>query len=338
VRKLGVVIGAGIALATVAFGAAIYVKRNAQPTFPATPFPPISASKDPAVIREGAYLVNAVAHCTNCHVPHRLIHNTAPEVTSRLIPSGGGEWDLGPVGVLHSPNLTADRDTGIGSWSDAEIARAIRYGINREGHALIYMIGVGPMDDRDLRAIVSYLRTLAPVNARFPEGIGVAGKKALRAQMPALVQPKPQFPITYVPRGGISVARGAYLANGPAMCFSCHSNVSLSPTLAIDGPRFAGSQQPYPDPDHPSMEINAPNLTPSRRYGQLRGFTEDQFVARIRAGRVIQNSDMPWENFRLMSDEDLMSIYRYLNSLAPVERDVGPTYRPLAWKPETAMN
>jgi len=315
-------------------GAFVYWQWYWQPRFPETPYPQIAASQDPRTIREGEYLVKAVAHCTNCHLPKGVILDTSPEATWRLIPSGGGEWDLGAVGTLYSPNLTSDVATGLGGWSDAQIARAIRYGIDRDGRALIYMIGVGPMDDRDLRAIVSYLRILQPVKARIPESqITFEGTFILRTEMPGLIQPKPQFPVAYAPPGGISIARGAYLANGPAMCFSCHSNEILYPSLAVDGPRFAGSLQPYPDPDNPTMEINAPNLTPSAKYGHLNGWTEQQFVLRIRAGRAIKNSAMPWENFRLMTDTDLISVFRYLRSLKPVDRDVGPDYRPVGWKP-----
>jgi hypothetical protein len=132
------------------------------------------------------------------------------------------------------------------------------------------------------------------------------------------------------------LSRGAYLANGPAACFNCHSQLSLSPELAVVGPRFAGSLEGIPDPDHPDMEMNAPNLTPSVQYGRLSGWTEEQFMARIRAGRAFKSSPMPWESFRLMTDADLISIFRYLQSLPPVDRDVGPTYRKTGWKPESS--
>lgn len=52
--------------------------------------------------------------------------------------------------------------------------------------------------------------------------------------------------------------------------------------------------------------------------------TEDQFVARFRQGRVIPDSPMPWQAFSRMSEDDLRSIYRYLKSVPPVQRDNGP--------------
>jgi hypothetical protein len=331
------VLGLGLGLAVILVGSLLYFSPRWPPRFEDTPYPPITASTDPAVIAEGKYVATAVAYCVNCHLPKSEVIDTVPEVTAQLVPSGGGRWDLGPLGVLFSPNLTPDRAHGIGSWSDGEVARALRYGIDRQGRPLIYMIGVGPMGDPDLRALVSYLRSLSPVANRVPSTqITSKGRREILAHMPGLIEPKPQFSVTYVARGGISIARGAYLANGPAGCFRCHSEMVLSPSLAVVGPRFAGALEAEPDPDHPAMELNAPNLTPSPRFGRLTGMSEGQFLMRFRAGRAFKNSDMPWENFRLMTDEDLISIFRYLRSLVPVDRDAGPSYRPTGWRPPSA--
>lgn len=316
-----------------ALAAFTYFDLNWRPRFPATPLPAIAASQDPEVIAAGRYLVHSVAHCTFCHVPREEMVGSMPETTAAFLPTGGNHWDLGPIGIIRSVNITPDKATGIGEWSDPEVARAIRYGIDPQGRALLYMIAVGPMDDRDLQAIVSYLRSLSPVTkATVPSEISLEGKFALRDQMPGLIQPKPQFPVTYAPPGEVSVARGAYLANGPAMCFNCHSTVNLAPTLYVDGPRFAGSLFPEIDPENPALEINAPNLTPSTAYGAITAWTEEQFVARFKAGRAIKHSTMPWENFRMMTETDLASLFRYLKSLEPVDRNVGPSYRPVGWQ------
>jgi mono/diheme cytochrome c family protein len=308
-------------------------RRDWLPRYPDTPYPAVSRSKDPGLIREGEYLVKAVSHCAFCHLPKSVTTGAGIEAASRFVPTGGGDFDLGPMGLLVSPNLTSDVATGIGGWTDAELARAIRYGVDRQGRALIYMVGVGPMSDHDLQAIVSYLRTLPPVRNRVPaSAVTPEGRHAFLTQMPGFIQPKPQFPVRYVRAGETGVARGAYLANGPAACFSCHSQLQLSPSLAIQGPRFAGSLDAFADHDDPTMELNPPNLTPSRQFGVLSGWTESQFVARIRAGRAVKNSPMPWESFRLMTDSDLISIFRYLQSLPPVERNAGPAYRKAGWK------
>jgi len=79
------------------------------------------------------------------------------------------------------------------------------------------------------------------------------------------------------------------------------------------------------------MEFAAPNLTSDPKTGMTGRLDEEQFVARIRQGRVFPSSKMPWENVSRMTDADLRSIYRYLRSLPPVENDVGPTYRKQGW-------
>jgi hypothetical protein len=241
---------------------------------------------------------------------------------------------MGPIGVIRSANITPDRNAGIGAWTDREVARAIKYAVNRDGQAIFFMNGMGWIDDHDLRAIVSYLKTLPAVPQETPRTqITPAGIQTLRTQMQGWLEPRPQIPVAYVAPGETSVRRGAYLTNGPARCIHCHSSLLDSPHIALDGPAFAGAQWAQPDRDNPAMEINAPNLTPSQRFGHITHWTQDAFIARFRAGRALKWSDMPWENFTLLTDSDLASIYLYLKSLAPTDRDVGPTYRPKGWKP-----
>lgn len=74
----------------------------------------------------------------------------------------------------------------------------------------------------------------------------------------------------------------------------------------------------------PFAEYYLPDLHPLGDCGRT---TEDQFVARMRAGRVYPASVMPWECFGNITDSDLRSIYRYLKTVPPVEVDTGPVYR-----------
>ena len=75
----------------------------------------------------------------------------------------------------------------------------------------------------------------------------------------------------------------------------------------------------------PNVILRMPNLTPDPTGVLVRFPSEDAWVGRFRAGRVIEASIMPWGPYSNMSDEDLRALYRYLNSLAPVANDVGPT-------------
>jgi mono/diheme cytochrome c family protein len=303
------------------------------PTYPDVPFPDLKASTDPEVIAEGKYLVEAVAHCTACHT--RAEDYLGKDVAG-LAPSGGHEWKMGPMGTLRSANITSDKETGIGNMTDQELARVLKHAVRPNHEPALMMVGLGPMADEDLVAIMSYIRTLPPVkNAVARSEIAAMGKIVFPLMAGAYVSPKPEAPdLKRVPRGEISEARGKYLANGPAFCFACHSQPQLHPVMDVLEPRFAGCLKADPDPEDPTMEFCPPNLTPDKKTGHITSWSEDAFLARFLAGRTVQHSSMPWENFRLMDEADIRSIYRYLRSLPPTERLTGPPYRKTGWKPE----
>ena len=103
-------------------------------------------------------------------------------------------------------------------------------------------------------------------------------------------------------------------------------------TFERSGPLCGGGTVDASHGDDHDKEFVPPNLT-SHPTGITGKLDEDQFLARIRAGRVYTSSIMPWENLGQMTDSDLRSVYRYLRSLPPVDRDVGPTYRDAGWTP-----
>jgi hypothetical protein len=109
------------------------------------------------------------------------------------------------------------------------------------------------------------------------------------------------------------------------LCTECHREWDLA-TFTPVGPKGGGGTPEASHGPDSDMEFTPPNLTsdPTGMTGRL---DEDQFVARLRAGRVYESSVMPWECFGLATDSDLRSIYRYLRSLPPVHNDVGPGYR-----------
>src|SRR5690606_25298330 len=89
------------------------------------------------------------------------------------------------------------------------------------------------------------------------------------------------------------------------------------------GPEFAGGME-MPDESDPTKVFVTPNLTPDPKTGHITSWSEDQFVARFRAGNIRPGTHMPWAAFARMSDADLRAVYRYLRSLPPVENETGP--------------
>jgi len=109
----------------------------------------------------GGYLAGPLGHCLECHTP------MGPDGRFRfdtMLGAGGLEFH-GPWGVSVARNITADPETGLGQWSDAEIERAIRKGIDRHGRQLMPPMGYAyyaKVSADDMSALIAYLRTLPP--------------------------------------------------------------------------------------------------------------------------------------------------------------------------------
>jgi len=321
-KILGVLLG--LVLLT-GMGFVVYVQVAYNVDFPDTPLPAITARTDAATLARGEYLVHAVAHCSSCHGPAELMKQRTIDFTRPLV--GGYTWEPGPFGsfgAFTARNLTP-HPTGIGGLSDGQLARAIRHGVDARGKLSPMMrIAVGPMSDEDLTAIVSWLRAQAPVEAKRPHyELGFLGK------LVALdFTPRREAPPAHVSEGEISVARGKYLAEGPAMCVGCHTPHDPTAGFARSGAPFSGEADAEEDPTDPAQEIIAPNLTPDPETGHITSWSEDAFVARFRGGRLVKGSKMPWEGFARLTENDVRSLYRYLRTVPPVKRKVGPTVRP----------
>jgi mono/diheme cytochrome c family protein len=116
-------------------------------------------------LERGRYLVDTVMTCHNCHTPKGP---NGPQFDKAL--SGGLRFDEPPFDATAS-NITPDRDTGIGNWSDAEIKTALQEGKRPAGHQLAEVMPSGfykILTPSDLDSIVIYLRSLPPVNSKVP--------------------------------------------------------------------------------------------------------------------------------------------------------------------------
>jgi mono/diheme cytochrome c family protein len=109
----------------------------------------------------GAYMASALGHCIECHTP--LGPKGRAEFETAL--GAGGRVFNGPWGVSAAKNITPDMQQGLGSWSDAEIERAIRSGIGKDGHKLMPPMGYGyyaTISGDDMSALIAYLRSMPP--------------------------------------------------------------------------------------------------------------------------------------------------------------------------------
>jgi mono/diheme cytochrome c family protein len=300
-------------------GGAIFVGARQNLRFD-PPYPSVVASSDSAVIERGRYIVRDVAPCASCHAgpAQRKAFVTGADVP--LV--GGYAFDI-PPGQFYTRNLTPDSATGLGAVSDGAIARALRYGVGHDGRALLPFMEMQGLADDDLQAVVSYLRKQQPVRSEVPDHhYNLLGKVVRATALSKPVGPS-STPLARAPRGA-TVETGRYLVEAVALCWACHTQRSQM-TGALTGPRFGGATE-FIEPDDPGHSWSPPNITSDPKTGRLARMTEDQFVARFRQGRTLPGSPMPWQAFSRMNEEDLRAIYRYLRTVPPVNRDVGPPF------------
>ena len=277
-------------------GALLVVKQRAQTRFDQS-------------LEHGRYLVEAVAICFECHSERDYTHRGWPIPKGRV---GGGRilWGEGTASQLVAPNISPDRDTGLGSWSDEEIMRAIRDGVAPDGHLLNPEMPsryFHRLSEDDLRAIVSYLRSIPPVRHKLPKN---SRNNMTESESTILMDS-----LTLANRDP-EVLRGEFLVR-IAACETCHT-----PTRDgkyITGLAFGGGVIFK----HGTETAASTNLT-SDPSG-IAYYDRERFVEVMRTGTVGARplaSAMPWSFYRNMTTEDLRSIFAYLRSVPPARHDV----------------
>ena len=315
-----ILLGLALLVVLVVGAFAVYVASRQHLRFNAVPEPQIAASADTAIVARGHYVVRVVGNCAACHAATG--QRTAYENGADVPLSGGFTFNI-PPGEFHVRNITPDPETGIGRFSDGAIARALRFGVGHDGRALLPFMEMQGLSDEDLTAVISYLRSQPPVRNPIPDHHYNVLGMVVRATV--LANPVgPKSPPPHLSPRGATIENGRYLAGSVANCWACHTSRNPN-TGELTGPLYGGAKE-FADDFNPNRTWNPPNLTPDPKTGRSAIFSEDQFVARFRAGRVIPDSPMPWQAFRLMTDDDLRAIYRFLRTLPPVENDVGPPF------------
>lgn len=127
------------------------------------------------VVERGSYLANHVAACIHCHSKRDFTKFAGPVIQGTE--GGGGDVFDNHIleaipGTLYGKNITPDKETGIGNWTDDEILRAITHGIRNNGDTLFPImpyVSFNKMAKDDLLSIVAYLRTLKPINNKVKD-------------------------------------------------------------------------------------------------------------------------------------------------------------------------
>lgn len=289
------------------------------------PYPDLKTSTDSAVIARGAYLVHGPAHCGICHVSSYSDMVRADK--GEAIPlKGGVPFPFGPLGTIYPPNLTPHPVTGIGRYSDGQLFRMMRHAVKPDGTGtLSVLMPFWDMADEDLIAVVSYLRSMEPVDNPVPAAEWTFMGKAVRSLAPTF---KPIFnpsPPASAPPMAATVERGEYLARFVANCVGCHTPRDPM-TFEATGPEFSGGMEFEPFAElHREVNVDedlwtrSPNITPDPTGVLVRFKNVDEWKARFRQGRILPHSPMDWGPFSRMTDEDLEALWLFLNTLEPVD-------------------
>ncbi len=289
-----------------------------------------SAPKQTGVIEHGKYIAT-IAGCTACHTNSRaefldLTKLTLPQIqtlafdekeardTNKLL-AGGRLFDLGPAGKIYTRNLTPDKDTGLGSWTDEQIKVAIRTGQTPSGRQLFPVMPYftfNSMADADLDAVVAYLRSVPAVKNVVPAStISTQG-----------MQPLPYSQGIIAPASSDQAARGEYLIKSVMACTDCHTPLNPANGAPMLDKYLAGGQ-PY---EGPWGIVYGGNITPDKETG-IGNLTESEIKRALITG--INNKGrrlilMPWYAYSDLTNEDADAIVYYLKNKLPAVKNEVP--------------
>jgi mono/diheme cytochrome c family protein len=295
------------------------------------PFPDLQTSSDPDIIARGKYLVHGPAHCAGCHVSS-FDDFIAVDAGQDLPLKGGVVFELGPLGAISPANLTPDKETGIGRYSDGQLFRMMRHAVKPNGQAtLAVMMPFWNMADDDLVAVVSYLRSMEPVANEVMDPKWSFMGKIIKTYAPTFKPIMDPNPPKSAPPMSPTKERGEYLARYVANCVGCHTPRDPM-TFEATGPEFSGGFEMEPFPKlHAKVGVDedlwhrSQNITPASNGALARFQNLEAWIDRFRKGRIYKASPMDWGAFGKITDTYLDALYVYLNSLDPVENEVGPS-------------
>ena len=271
----------------------------------------------PMRLARGEYLVEHVSDCLGCHSDHLTPFGFPVKPGTKG--QGGYIFDekVGFPGVVAAQNITPDPDTGLGKWTDGEVLRAIREGVDRDGEPLFPMMPyqhMRHMSDEDAKSVVVYLRTLQPIRHSVPP-------KHLSFPLNIIVRtiPKPLDGPVADPDPKDALAHGKYLARMGG-CLECHTPHDDKNRL-IEADAFSGGWKM----EGPWGTVITANLTPAK-HTYIGSHTKEEFIGRFEAMASLtaetsppaspgRNTVMPWLAFSKMTAEDLGAIYDYLRTV-----------------------
>ncbi|MCV0428184.1 MAG: cytochrome c [Roseibium sp.] len=263
----------------------------------------VMAAEGPAFsepsLERGKYLVEGPAACGNCHTPK------GPDGEIPGMDLAGMLVEKNDAFTAIAGNITSGGS--VGSWSDEELAKAIREGIRPDGSVIGPPMPMGlyrGISDDDLKSMVMYLRQVPAVD-------NDPGTSQYNIPLPPAYGP-PITSVATVPEG-VTVEYGAYLAGPIAHCTECHT------TFGEKGPMFdthlgAGGFEFH----GPWGTSTASNITPTGLDTYSDTELDGMIRKGVRPGNARMLPPMPYPYLARMTDNDLAAIVLYLRSLPPL--------------------
>lgn len=295
-------------LALAAAGAVVFYVLTLPAIVPAAALPAHTPD-----LANGKYVFTA-GGCAECHAaPVKGCDDLKTKDKETL---AGGRCLKTPFGTFHVPNISPDKETGIGSWTTVDFVNAMKHGVAPDGSYLYPAFPFASyqrMSYEDLIDLKAYLDSLPAVKSEvsphelgFPfnirRGLGLWHKLYVDGES-----------FVADPHASAELNRGAYLVTGPGHCSECHSSRNILGGIVKDT-EFAGAK-------NPEGKGSVPNITPGD--GGLGDWSEDDIAYLLETGNtpdfdVIGETMAPvQENMAQLTPEDRKAIAAYIKSLPP---------------------
>jgi mono/diheme cytochrome c family protein len=272
-------------------------------------------------IERGKYLANSVTVCMDCHSTRDWSKFSGPLIEGTF-GKGGDRFDqsVGMPGVYYAANITP---AGISRYTDGELFRVITTGVTKEGRAMFPLMPYpyyGKLDREDVYSIISYVRSLTPIENQVPVATSDFPMNFIINTIPKKAE------LSTRPDPTDELAYGAYMTNASG-CIECHTRFekgAIVREFAFGG----GREFMFPD----GSVVRSSNISPDPTTG-IGKWTKENFIARFKAYADSSyvppstkpgefNSIMPWTMYAHMKTEDLEAIYTYIKTMKPIENKV----------------
>ncbi len=259
------------------------------------------------LVARGQYVFSLAGGCA-CH--------TVP----KGVPNAGGRAFPLPLAKVYSTNITSDKETGLGNWTDQQIRDAMVKGVRPNGEKLLPVMpydAYSGMADEDLQALIAYLRTLKPVRKETPP---------LETWAPLYRRAGTFFWSRFVAKSYTSVPkppaagaeRGRYLVEHVSLCVDCHTPRN---SMGIPQPSLylAGAKK------GPPLNVEVPNITPDKETG-IGDWSRESIADLIQTGSKpdldnVQGlmAEVIEAGYKNMKREDALAIADYLKTVPSVK-------------------